>query len=113
VLEGDGRDVQRQGTLRLHVREGRLGSPGEVPAGEIPQAQPGVIGDHRQVPERVAHLLDDARLVAEIGPRVALLLLGLAQQAARLAEEAEHGQVEAGALPSRPVRPDRPGLITV
>ena len=79
--------------------------------GNIRQGDPRTICDYRKIPERVTHLFDHSILVSEIGTRITLLLLDLAEQTSGFAKKAEHQQVAAVSDRSRAVGGDSAKLV--
>ena len=67
--------------------------------GNVAERQPAAARDSRKIPEDIADLLGNGIRVAEIGRVIALLFLGLAEQAAGLTEQAEEWEAECLALP--------------
>jgi hypothetical protein len=92
------------GGRRLQAPEVKSVTSPVLPVGEaavevvadVRQRDAATGGNDCEIPENVAQLLDDVRLVAEIGRAVALLLLDDAEQAPGLAEQAKQRKSERG-----------------
>jgi hypothetical protein len=81
--------------LRLEVGEGRIAADTVVSVSNTRQRKVYSMCNDPQIPEGVTHLLDDACCVSKVRPRVPLLILYLAEQAAGFPEYSEHQNIEA------------------